>query len=45
VIVPPGGAKDVRAFLRAGGTQADVEAAISAAPVRRLRVTAGRAGR
>jgi hypothetical protein len=36
VIVPPGGAKDVRDYLRAGGTRADLEAAIGAAPVRRL---------
>jgi hypothetical protein len=45
VIVPPGGAKDVREYLRSGGTRADLEAVIGAAPVRRLRVTAGRAGR
>jgi hypothetical protein len=41
VVVPPGGAKDVREFLRAGGIQADLEVAIAAAHVRRLRVTTG----
>jgi hypothetical protein len=45
VIVPPGGAKDVRDFLRAGGTRGGLEAAIGAASVRRLRVSAWRAGR
>jgi hypothetical protein len=45
VIVPPGGAKDARDFLRAGGTWADLEAAIDAAPVRRLRITTGRSSR
>ena len=43
VIVPPNGVKDVRDFVRAGGTRADLEAAIAAAPVRRLRVATGRA--
>jgi hypothetical protein len=45
VIVPPGGAKDARNYLKGGGTRAALEAAIGAAPVRRLRVTAGRVGR
>jgi hypothetical protein len=36
VIRPPTGIKDVRDWLRAGGTRRDVEAAIDAAPVRRL---------
>jgi hypothetical protein len=45
VIEPPPGLKDVREWMRAGGTQADVERAIGAAPVRRLRVVAGRADR
>ena len=39
VITPPAPHKDARAWLRAGGTPADVQAAIEAAPVRRLRVT------
>jgi DNA primase len=42
VIVPPGGAKDVRAFLRAEGTRADLDAEIDAALVRRLQVASGR---
>jgi hypothetical protein len=45
VIVPPGGAKDVRDYLKAGGTRAELDVVIDAAPVRRLRVLAGRAGR
>jgi phage/plasmid primase-like uncharacterized protein len=44
VIVPPGGAKDVRDFLRAGGTRGDLEAVIDAAPVLRVRVRSGRIG-
>jgi hypothetical protein len=44
VVAPPGGVKDVRDFLRAGGTKADLEAVIGVAPVRRLWVV-GRAGR
>jgi hypothetical protein len=43
VIVPPGGAKDLRDYLKTGGTRAGLEAAIDAAPVRRLRVRLGRA--
>jgi hypothetical protein len=39
-IAPPEGVKDARAWLRAGGTRQDVEAAIRAAPVRRLTVRA-----
>jgi hypothetical protein len=42
VIVPPGGVKDARDYLRAGGTRAGLEAVIGTAPVRRLRVTVGR---
>ena len=38
VIQPPPGVKDARDWLRAGGTAADVERAIAAAPVRRLAV-------
>jgi phage/plasmid primase-like uncharacterized protein len=38
VIVPPGGAKDVRDFVRGGGTRAELDAAIDAAAVRRLRI-------
>jgi hypothetical protein len=45
VIVPPGGAKDVREFVRAGGIRADLDRAIEAAPLRRLRVSTVRAGR
>jgi hypothetical protein len=45
LIVPPNMAKDVREFLRAGGTREDLEAMIDAAPVRRLRVATARAGR
>jgi hypothetical protein len=45
VVAPPGGAKDARDFLRAGGTRTDLDAAITATPPRRLRVAAGRAGR
>jgi Toprim domain len=39
VIAPPEGIKDVREWLRAGGTREDVERAIDAADVRRLKVT------
>src|SRR5262249_54372365 len=40
VIAPPEGIKDVRDWLRAGGTRADVERAIEAAQARRLTVRA-----
>jgi DNA primase len=40
VIAPPDGVKDMRAWLRAGGTRQDVERTIEAAPVRRLRIRA-----
>jgi hypothetical protein len=43
VICPPGGIKDAREWLRAGGTRADVDKAIAAAPVRRLVVWTARA--
>ncbi|MCG2682226.1 MAG: hypothetical protein L6306_01275 [Planctomycetales bacterium] len=39
VISPPAGAKDARDWKRKGATAADVEAAIDAAPVRKLRVS------
>jgi len=39
VIAPPPGVKDARAWVQAGGTAADVQQAIDAAPVRRLKVT------
>ncbi len=45
VITPPREAKDARAWLRAGGTRADVLAAINAAPVRRLKVTTRKKGK
>jgi hypothetical protein len=45
VIIPPGGFKDVRDFLRAGGTRESLEASIAAAPVRRLRIAVGRSPR
>lgn len=45
IIAPPDGVKDARAWLRAGGTSADVSAAIEAAPVRRLRVETRKGGR
>jgi hypothetical protein len=35
VIVPPGGVKDVREFLRGGGSRAGLEEVIGAAPARR----------
>ena len=38
VIAPPRAVKDVRDWLRAGGTRADVEKAVGAAPVRRLAI-------
>ena len=38
IITPPAGAKDARAWKRAGATAADVQAVIDAAPVRRLAV-------
>jgi len=40
VIAPPGGVKDLREWLRTGGTRQDVEAAIRGAPVRRLTIRA-----
>jgi hypothetical protein len=40
VIAPPAGVKDVRDWLRAGGTWEAVEQAIAAAPARRLTVRA-----
>lgn len=43
VVVPPR-VKDVRDYLRAGGARAELESVIDAAPVRRLRVAAGRTG-
>ncbi len=39
VITPPAGVKDAREWRRRGATAADVQAAIDAAPVRRLRVS------
>lgn len=45
VIAPPAPHKDARAWLRAGATAADVQAAIDAAPVRWLRVTTTKKGR
>jgi hypothetical protein len=42
VIVPPGGVKDARAYLRSGGTKTDLDAVIDAAPVRRLKLTTAR---
>ena len=39
VITPPAGTKDARAWLQAGGKRADVDAAIGAAPARRLAIT------
>ena len=44
VIAPPAGSKDVRQWKQRGATAADVEAAISAAPVRRLAVQVRKAG-
>jgi hypothetical protein len=41
VILPPDGIKDARDWLRAGGTQRDVEEAIRTAAVRRLVIRAG----
>ena len=45
LIFPPDGLKDVRAWRCAGATHDDVTAAIEAAPVRRLTITASKAGR
>ncbi len=45
VIAPPQGVKDARAWLNAGATAGEVEAAIEAAPVRRLVVTTEKKGR
>jgi len=45
VITPPAPHKDARGWLRAGATAADVQAAIDAAPVRRLKVTTRTKGR
>jgi hypothetical protein len=44
VIVPPAGIKDAREWKRCGATAADVQAAIDAAPVRRLAVNVRKAG-
>jgi len=44
-IQPPEGIKDARGWKRAGAMRGDVKAAIEAAPVRRLTVTAIRKGR
>jgi hypothetical protein len=44
VIVPPAGVKDLREWKRRGATHADVQAAIDAAPVRRLAVQVRKAG-
>lgn len=41
VLAPPVGVKDVRAWVRAGATLEQVQAAIDAAPVRRLTVKGG----
>jgi hypothetical protein len=38
LIDPPAGLKDVRAWLRAGGTRADLVARVGAAPVRKLTI-------
>lgn len=38
IVTPPPGVKDARAWKRSGATAADVQAAIDAAPVRRLTV-------
>jgi hypothetical protein len=40
IIEPPPGIKDARAWRRAGGTTADVQGVIDAAPIRSLRITA-----
>jgi len=40
IITPPAGVKDARSWKQAGATSADVQAAIDAAPVRRLVVRA-----
>ncbi len=45
VVAPPRGVKDARAWLQAGGTAADVQAAIDAATPRRLAVTCKQKGR
>lgn len=42
VITPPGGAKDVRGWVRRGATHADLQALVDAAPVRRLVITSQR---
>ncbi|HYW80449.1 MAG TPA: toprim domain-containing protein, partial [Thermoguttaceae bacterium] len=39
IVTPPDGIKDARAWKQSGATAADVQAAIDAAPVRRLPVT------
>ena len=44
VMTPPAGSKDVRAWKQRGATAADVQAAIDAAPVRRLEVRVRKAG-
>lgn len=45
VVAPPRGVKDARAWLQAGGTSADVQAAIDAATPRRLVVACKQKGR
>ena len=48
IIMPPVGVKDAREWKRSGATAADVQAAIDAAPVRKLTVSTrirGKAGR
>ena len=39
IIAPPAGIKDAREWKRNGATAADVQAAIEAAPIRKLRVS------
>lgn len=41
VVAPPAGVKDARAWKRAGATRQEVDAAITAAPARRLKVRGG----
>ena len=45
IITPPAGVKDAREWKRRGATAADVQAAIDAAPVRKLRVSVREKGR
>lgn len=42
IIVPPQGIKDARAWVQAGATPADINAAIDAAPIRQLSVKGNR---